>query len=92
MAAMNNPPAIPIKTALNIPFIFAAKMKTTKPETIKAIVAWSLKNGTESMKLPTTPMMKGVTKIAEPMAIISGDVMNFWKSLNWIFGSCAVIK
>lgn len=70
-----------------MPPTLEAIMKTTKADRIKAIVIWSCKNGTESVKLDTAPIIKGVIKIAAATATISGDVTNFLKSSTLMLGS-----
>lgn len=78
IAVIKSPPAIPMATALNIEdLIFEAIMKITKAAKTRPIVTLSLRKGTLSTKFSTIPIINGVTRIAEPIAMISGDVRNF---------------
>ena len=87
IAVIKRPPAIPIKTALNIPPTLEEIMKIANADRTKAIVIWSFKNGTESIAFWTPARMKGVIKIAAATATISGEVRNFLKSSTLILGN-----
>ncbi len=92
-AVIKRPPATPIATALNVILrIFDDKMKITKAVKTRPIVTWSLKKGTLSRKFSTPAIRNGVIMIAEATAIISGDLRNFVKSSNFIFGICKATK